>query len=157
MIGAGKYDEEAMALLKALGAAGVVLLVAGGRKGEGFAVCTRGLPTLERLPAALLELSAAVDRDLQQLRGEVRSLPKPEPLEPEVTITLSLRPAVAAALARFCEKASFETAMSVLYPHKDRELRSSQAHEILVGCREVEDALLEQNIRGWPWVETGQP
>jgi len=152
--GGGKYEPEAIALLQALEATGVVLLVAGGRRGEGFSVCTSSLPVLARLPAALRRTATAVEVDLGAQGGPVvvhRGARVPEP----VNVVLRLTPTQAAALKRFAEKTDYDRAGSVLYAHKPKLQRDDQTHEILVALTQLEKALGDAGVNSWPWVETG--
>ena len=64
MIGPGKYDDETTAVMKATHAAGVILIVIGGDKGQGFSVqatpeVTRALPAMLRLIADQIETDIA--------------------------------------------------------------------------------------------------
>jgi hypothetical protein len=63
MIGAGKYDAEATRIREATGALGVVVIVVGGRLGEGMAVQAT-LPILKTLPDALEHVAAQIRADL---------------------------------------------------------------------------------------------
>jgi hypothetical protein len=74
-----------------------------------------------------------------------------------ITVTLELEPARAAALLRFAEKITFETAKSVLYPHVDPDIRGEQTGQILGAFTVLEKALHDERVRSWPWIETGKP
>lgn len=63
-IGGGKYDAEALELLERLQADGIVLLVTGGPRGEGFEVQVTDLALMRALPAALRGAAAMIEIDL---------------------------------------------------------------------------------------------
>ena len=73
-----------------------------------------------------------------------------------VRVTLELTPDAAAAMKRFAEKISFEQALSVLYPHLSRELRSDQASQIIAAFCTLDTALAAANVSSWPWIDTGK-
>lgn len=72
-----------------------------------------------------------------------------------VTITLVLDADQAAALHRLADKADYQMAQSVLYPHVDPELRADQAREMMCACTQLQKAIEDAGVRGWPWIETG--
>jgi hypothetical protein len=72
-----------------------------------------------------------------------------------VKITLELEPNHAAALARLCEKFTHSDAQAYLYGHLSKEIRSDQAYDMVHATAVVSKALEDANVRGWPWVETG--
>jgi hypothetical protein len=74
----------------------------------------------------------------------------------EITVTLGLSADHAAALHRFADKADYQAAQAVLYPHVDPELRANQAHQIMAATVVLQRALEDAGVRGWPWVETGR-
>ena len=61
-LGAGKYDDEVTALRERYHAEGVILLVIGGDRGEGFSV-QASLETTLRLPEILENLAAQLRED----------------------------------------------------------------------------------------------
>jgi hypothetical protein len=71
-------------------------------------------------------------------------------------ITFEIEPAHACALKRFAEKVSRDTALSVLYPHLPRELRSEQVSQIIQGFAALDRGLVEARVASWPWVDTGE-
>ncbi len=68
--GPGKYDDEATAAREATGAAAVVLIVLGGRKGEGFAVQATSPALVAKLPALLRSMAEQIDADLANTHSE---------------------------------------------------------------------------------------
>lgn len=64
--GPGKYDPECTELRERLMAAGVVLIVHGGMRGDGFEVQMDGLALLS-LPAVLRDMATQIEA---QLLGE---------------------------------------------------------------------------------------
>lgn len=75
---------------------------------------------------------------------------------PTIHITLELTADLAAALHRFADKADYQAAQAVLYPHLDPELRAKQAHQIMRATLILQRALEHSGVNGWPWVETGR-
>jgi hypothetical protein len=67
MIGPGKYDTEASEVMEATRAAGIVLLIVGGDRGEGFSV-QGPLSLLVALPGMLREVADAVEADVSTMR-----------------------------------------------------------------------------------------
>ena len=63
-IGPGKYDEEATMVMERVKAQGVILIVVGGNKGEGFA-CQATLPTMLGIPEMLRNMADEIERDLE--------------------------------------------------------------------------------------------
>ena len=63
MIGPGNYDDEASAVREATNAAGVILIVIGGDKGQGFA-CQATLEVTLSLPALLRDMAAQIEADI---------------------------------------------------------------------------------------------
>ena len=70
-------------------------------------------------------------------------------------ITVELTPNEAAALARLCEKFAHSDAKDYLYAHLSTELRSDQAYDMVHATARVSEALSDADVRGWPWIETG--
>jgi hypothetical protein len=69
--GGGKYDYEAMKQRERLKAAGVILIVIGGKKGDGFSgQATR--PILEAMPQVLRDVADQMDLDLAKLKAGMR-------------------------------------------------------------------------------------
>ena len=68
MIGPGKYDEEATLVQERTEAAGVIVIVVGGNKGQGFA-CQGTLAVTQALPAMLRHIADQLDADLPALRA----------------------------------------------------------------------------------------
>jgi hypothetical protein len=64
MIGSGKYDEEATLVQERTNAAGVIVIVIGGDKGEGFACQATLLVTLA-LPMMLRSIANQIEADIQ--------------------------------------------------------------------------------------------
>ena len=64
MIGPGRYDDEATMVMERVKAQGVILIVVGGSKGEGFA-CQATFPTMLQLPAMLRSIADQIDADLK--------------------------------------------------------------------------------------------
>ena len=64
MMGPGKYDEEATLVMEKTNAQGVILIVIGGTKGEGFAVQATLQVTLA-LPSMLRNIADQVEKDLK--------------------------------------------------------------------------------------------
>ncbi len=73
----------------------------------------------------------------------------------KVKITLELEPDVAAALARLADKFTHSDAAQYLYPHVAADIRKAQAYHMVHAMAAIEKALLQADVRGWPWVETG--
>lgn len=69
-IGPGKYDAECTWVRQRLGARAVLLVVAGGIKGQGFSV--QGTPNyLVNLPAVLREVAQIMERDTLSAQGSL--------------------------------------------------------------------------------------
>jgi hypothetical protein len=68
MIGPGKYDDETTLVQKATNAAGVVLIVIDGNKGQGFSVQATLAVTLS-LPEMLRDIADKLEADLQSVIG----------------------------------------------------------------------------------------
>jgi hypothetical protein len=66
LIGPGKYDDETTMVQKATNAIGVVLLVFGGNKGDGFSVQATLEMTL-LLPTILRTIADQLDADVEKL------------------------------------------------------------------------------------------
>jgi hypothetical protein len=62
-IGPGRYDDQATMVQKATNASGVIVIVIGGDKGEGFA-CQTTLPVLLNLPAMLRSIADQIEADI---------------------------------------------------------------------------------------------
>lgn len=73
-----------------------------------------------------------------------------------IVVRFELTDEQAAALHRFADKADYQAAQAVLYPHVDPELRAEQAREIMGATVVLQRALEDAGARGWPWVETGR-
>lgn len=73
-----------------------------------------------------------------------------------VRIVLELEADLAAALHRFMDKANYAMARAVLYPHVAADIRADQAREIMEVTAQVQKALEDSGVSGWPWVETGK-
>jgi len=67
--GAGKYDDECTALRQALKAEGVVLIISGGAKGQGFSV-QAPLMFLLHLPQVLRGVADEIDDQVKALMAE---------------------------------------------------------------------------------------
>ncbi len=65
--GPGKYDEAATTARELTGAAGVVLIVLGGSRGNGFSVQVRSEFLLRRLPVMLRDLAEQIERDVGEI------------------------------------------------------------------------------------------
>lgn len=63
MIGPGKYDDEATMVMERVKAQGVILIVCGGIKGEGFAIQAT-LHTMIQLPRMLREMADQIEADI---------------------------------------------------------------------------------------------
>jgi hypothetical protein len=61
-IGPGKYDDEATMVQKATNASGVIVIVIGGDKGEGFA-CQATLGVTHALPQMLRSIADQIEAD----------------------------------------------------------------------------------------------
>ncbi len=72
------------------------------------------------------------------------------------SITLTLEPEEAAALARLCEKFSHSDAKTYLYGHLEKAIREEQAYQMLYATSRISDALAKEGVRSWPWIETGR-
>jgi len=64
VLGPGKYDKEATTIRKATNADGVVLIIIGGNKGDGFS-CQASLEVHLTLPEILKNVANQVEEDLQ--------------------------------------------------------------------------------------------
>lgn len=73
-----------------------------------------------------------------------------------VKITLELEPNHAAALHQLCRKMGHTDALQFLQPHIPREIRSDQAYDMVHACSRLQEALEEQHVNYWPWIETGR-
>ncbi len=73
-----------------------------------------------------------------------------------VKITFDLDADQAAALFRLCEKITHSDASAYLYPHLPKEVRDEQASTMLAAAEQVREALADQGVSGWPWIETGR-
>lgn len=71
-----------------------------------------------------------------------------------VTVTVELRPELAAALKWIAEKLTHDDCTQHTYAHRPKEERIERAYEMLDALREVEKAL--GHVRSWPWIETGR-
>jgi hypothetical protein len=60
--GPGKYDAEVTDLMKKLQAEGIILLVIGGNRGEGFSSQVT-LPALMAIPQMLRTIADQIERD----------------------------------------------------------------------------------------------
>ena len=65
--GPGKYDDECTRVRARLKARGVVLLVAGGKHGDGFSAQVVG-DDLIKLPSVLRAMADGIERDIVRLR-----------------------------------------------------------------------------------------
>ena len=61
--GGGKYDAETSELQQRLSAQGVIVMVIGGSKGQGFSVCA-DLDTMMKLPEMLRFMASQIEDDL---------------------------------------------------------------------------------------------
>jgi hypothetical protein len=61
--GAGKYDDVATAVMERHNAAGVILVVVHGDRGDGCSVKTTSLELMERVPELLAALAAHLGKD----------------------------------------------------------------------------------------------
>lgn len=68
-LGGGKFDPYATLILGAEGAAGVVVIVAGGTKGGGFSISSTSLDFPKQLPRILRETATKIEQDLALLTG----------------------------------------------------------------------------------------
>ena len=73
-----------------------------------------------------------------------------------IKITVELDPDEAAALARMCEKFTHSDATAYLYPHLPKDIRNTQAYQMVHATARVYAALADAGVRGWPWVD-GRP
>jgi hypothetical protein len=64
--GPGKYDDECTLVRERLKARGVVLLVAGGKHGDGFSAQVVGQDLLS-LPSVLRTMADAIERDVARM------------------------------------------------------------------------------------------
>ena len=67
-IGPGKYDAEATMVREATNAQGVVVIVVGGDRGEGFS-CQASLPITLGLPAMLRSMADQIEADTPTMMG----------------------------------------------------------------------------------------
>lgn len=67
MTGPGKYDDEATMVQKSTNASGVILIVIGGDKGEGFS-CQATMPVLLGLPSMLRSIADQLEADALALK-----------------------------------------------------------------------------------------
>lgn len=67
-VGPGKYDDEATLVQKRTNALGVILIVIGGDKGEGFA-CQATLEVTLALPAMLRSIADQIETDIPAMKG----------------------------------------------------------------------------------------
>lgn len=74
-----------------------------------------------------------------------------------MVIRIELEPCQAAALARLCRKFSHDDAARYLYPHVPKDLRLTQAYDMVHATGAIEAALSQAGVTGWPWIETGVP
>lgn len=65
-LGPGKYDEEASMVQQITGAAGVILIIIGGDKGEGFSVQAT-LPVTLALPQMLRNIADELASDVERV------------------------------------------------------------------------------------------
>lgn len=65
-IGPGKYDEETTMIQARTQAAGVILIVIGGNKGEGFS-CQATLEVTLALPKMLRTIADQMEADVQEI------------------------------------------------------------------------------------------
>ena len=63
MIGPGKYDDEVTRVQTRTQATGVILIVIGGNRGEGFS-CQATLETTLKLPTMLRTIADQIEADL---------------------------------------------------------------------------------------------
>jgi hypothetical protein len=68
-IGPGKYDDEASAVMEATGASGVILIVIGGDRGQGFS-CQATLEVTLALPAMLRNIANQIEEDIPNATPE---------------------------------------------------------------------------------------
>jgi hypothetical protein len=61
--GPGKYDDEATSVMQRHNAAGVILVVVNGDRGDGCSVQSTSLELMERLPELLDVLAAELRKD----------------------------------------------------------------------------------------------
>jgi hypothetical protein len=66
MIGPGKYDRECTVLREDMNAQGVVVIVMGGDRGDGFSA-QMSMPLLMSLPEVLRRIADAIAQDAQGL------------------------------------------------------------------------------------------
>lgn len=66
--GGGKFDKECEALLIQEGAAWVIVLVAGGKRGGGFSLSCQ-MPNVPNVPAILRRLAAEIEQASTQEGG----------------------------------------------------------------------------------------
>jgi len=62
MMGPGRYDDEATKVMEATKANGVIVIVIGGNKGEGFA-CQATLEVTQALPKMLRHIADQIEAD----------------------------------------------------------------------------------------------
>lgn len=67
-VGPGRYDDEATTVMKATEASGVILIVIGGNKGEGFA-CQATLEVTLSLPKMLRSIADQIEADIPAMKG----------------------------------------------------------------------------------------
>lgn len=69
MIGPGKYDLECESAMIATNARAVMLVIAGGRHGDGFSVCLKpeALGLMVGMPRALRSLADQIEIDVKKL------------------------------------------------------------------------------------------
>lgn len=72
-----------------------------------------------------------------------------------ISITIELAPEEAAALCRLCDKFTHSDAAAYLYPHIAAAIRDDQAYQMVHATTVVHKALLEAQVRAWPWIDTG--
>jgi hypothetical protein len=68
-IGPGRYDDEAAAVMEAVNASGVILIVIGGDRGEGFEVHATAEVTL-KLPEMLRTIADQIEEDIPNATPE---------------------------------------------------------------------------------------
>jgi hypothetical protein len=68
VIGAGKYDDEATLVRERTKAAGVIVIVLGGDKGQGFACQLDAAATLA-VPTMLRVVADQIEADFKRMNG----------------------------------------------------------------------------------------
>lgn len=60
----GKYDQDCESILRSYGASLVVVMVIGGKKGNGFSVSTNKENLIARVPEILRNVANGIDKQL---------------------------------------------------------------------------------------------